>query len=387
MILRLQNLRRVSLILMIGTFAANLSGQGKQSDSVGLALARAQQYLSQNKPDLAMWEYKSILSADPNNVQVQANLGVLLFSANRCAEAKEHLSKALAVKPGMDKIPILLGVCEKREGRLQEAQRDLEASLASTTDVKIRVLAEENLVDIYYEQGDLQRASRMTEDLLKNDPKNPDVIYMVYRTHSDIAERARKALAVLAPDSARMHEMMAQHFINEGDATDAIAQYERALVIDSQLPGASYELAEAILVDSKSVESLDRATALLKKALAQDPRNADAEAKLGEIAALQNDSTTAEAHFARALALDANELNALKGMADIARRAGDNERAKEYLLCASRIDPLDATLHYQLSQLYRKANQLDEAKQELEIFRMTQDLKKKTELIEQRVTR
>jgi tetratricopeptide (TPR) repeat protein len=372
---------------MIGTFAANLSGQGKQSDSVGLALARAQQYLSQNKPDLAMREYKSILSADPNNVQVQANLGVLLFFANRCAEAKEHLSKALAVKPGMDKIPALLGVCEKREGRLQEAQRDLEASLASTTDVKIRVLAEENLVDIYYEQGDLQRASRMTEDLLKNDPKNPDVIYMVYRTHSDIAERARKALAVLAPDSARMHEMMAQHFINEGDATDAIAQYERALVIDSQLPGASYELAEAILVDSKSVESLDRATALLKKALAQDPRNAGAEAKLGEIAALQNDSTTAEAHFARALALDANELNALKGMADIARRAGDNERAKEYLLCASRVDPLDATLHYQLSQLYRKANQLDEAKQEMEIFRMTQDLKKKTELIEQRVTR
>ena len=387
MILCLQNLRRVSLILIIGTFAANLSGQGKQSDSVDLALARAQQYLSQSKPDLAMREYKSILSEDPNNVQVQANLGVLLFFANRCAEAKEHLSKALAIKPGMDKIPALLGVCEKREGRLQEAQRDLEASLASTKDVKIRVLAEENLVDIYYEQGDFQQASRMTEDLLKNDPKNPDVIYMVYRIHSDIAERARKALAVLAPDSARMHEIMAQHFINEGNATDAIAQYERALVIDPQLPGASYELAEAILVDSKSVESLDRATTLLKKALAQDPRNAGAEAKLGEIAALQNDSTTAEAHFARALALDANELNALKGMADIAKLAGDNEKAKEYLLCASRVDPLDATLHYQLSQLYRNANQMDEAKREMEIFRITQDLKKKTELIEQRVTR
>jgi tetratricopeptide (TPR) repeat protein len=376
-ILCLQNLRRVSLILMIGTFVANLSGQGMQRDSVDLAL----------RPDLVMREYESILSEDPNNVQAQANLGVLLFFANRCADAKEHLSRALAIKPGMDKIPALLGVCEKREGRLQEAQRNLESSLASTKDVKIRVLAEQNLVDIYYEQGDLQQASRMTEDLLKNDPKNPDVIYMVYRIHSDIAERARKALAVVAPDSARMHEIMAQHFINEGDATDAIAQYERALVNDPQLPGANYELAEAILVDSKSVESLDRAITLLKRALAQDPRNAGAEAELGEIAALQSDSTTAEEHFARALALDANESNALKGMADIAKLAGDNENAKEYLLRASRVDPLDATLHYQLSQLYRKGNQMDEAKREMEIFRVTQDLKKKTQLIEQRVTR
>jgi len=381
----LRNLRGVSLILMIGTFAANLSGQGKQSDSFAPALARAQQYLSQNKPDLAMREYKFILLEDPNNVQVQANLGVLLFFANRCAEAKEHLSKALAIQPGMDKIPALLSVCEKREGRLQEAQRDLEASIASTKDVKTRVLAEENLVDIYYEQGDLQQASRVAEDLLKNDPKNPDVIYIVYRIHSDIAERARKALAVLAPDSARMHEIMAQHFINEGDATDAIAQYERALVIDSQLPGVRYELAEAILVDSKSVESLDRATALLKKALALDPRNAGAEAELGEIAAIQNDSAAAEAHFARALALDAKQLNALRGMADIAKLAEDNEKAKVYLLRASRVDPLDATLHYQLSQLYRKANLMDDAKREMDNFRMIQDLKKKTELMEQRV--
>jgi tetratricopeptide (TPR) repeat protein len=231
----------------------------------------------------------------------------------------------------------------------------------------------------------LQQASRVAEDLLKNDPKNPDVIYIVYRIHSDIAERARKALAVLAPDSARMHEIMAQHFINEGDATDAIAQYERALVIDSQLPGVRYELAEAILVDSKSVESLDRATALLKKALALDPRNAGAEAELGEIAAIQNDSAAAEAHFARALALDANQLNALRGMADIAKLAEDNEKAKVYLLRASRVDPLDATLHYQLSQLYRKANLMDDAKREMDNFRMIQDLKKKTELMEQRV--
>ena len=388
MILSLQNLRRVSAMLMLGMLAANMAGQGKQSDSAvsALARARAQQDLSQKHPDLAVQEYESILAANPADEQAQANLGVLLFFANRCAEATEHLSKALAIEPGLDRISALLGVCQKRQGQIEEAQHNLQESLQSTKDAKVRILAESNLVDIYYEEGDLQQASRMAEDLLKSDPKNPDVIYMVYRIHSDIAERARKALATLAPDSARMHEIMAQHFINEGDATDAMAQYERALAIDPQLPGGSYELAEAIFQDSKSVESLDRATTLLKKALTQNPRNAGTEAKLGEIAAVQNDSKTAEAHFARALALDANELNALKGMAQIAMREGDNRKAKDYLVRGSRVDPLDETLHYQLSRLYRQFNQTADAQREMDIFKEVSELKKKTELREQMAT-
>jgi predicted Zn-dependent protease len=131
------------------------------------------------------------------------------------------------------------------------------------------------------------------------------------------------------------------------------------------------------------VESLKRAATLLRKALTQNPRNAGAEAKLGEIAVIQNDSKTAEAHFARALALDANGLNALKGMAQIEAGRGDNHKAKDYLVRASHVDPLDETLHYQLSRLYRQFNQMKDAQGEMELFKKIRELKKKTELREQ----
>jgi tetratricopeptide (TPR) repeat protein len=382
-ILFYKHLRQIAVMLSLVIFTASMPGHGQQSDSAASALDRVRQDLSEQHTDLAVKEYESMVAANPANVQAQANLGVLLYFANRCGEATEHLSKALALEPDLDRISALLGACQKREGQIEEAKHHLQESVRSTKSVKVRLFAESNLADLYYEEGDLQQSSLMAEELLKNDPNNPDVIYMVYRIHSDIAERARKALALLAPDSARMHEIMAQHFINEGDATDAVEQYERALAIDPQLPDGSYELAEAVLQDSISVESLKRAATLLRKALTQNPRNAGAEAKLGEIAVIQNDSKTAEAHFARALALDANGLNALKGMAQIEAGRGDNHKAKDYLVRASHVDPLDETLHYQLSRLYRQFNQMKDAQGEMELFKKIRELKKKTELREQ----
>jgi tetratricopeptide (TPR) repeat protein len=307
-----------------------------------------------------------------------------LFFANQCAEAAEHFTKALAIDPDLDRIPALLGICQKREGRIEDAQRILQASLKSTKDAKIRLLVESNLADIYYQEGDLQQAGSMVEDLLKNDPKNPNIIYMVYRIHSDIAEKARNALATIAPDSARMHQMIAQQVINDGDASDAIVQYRRALAIDPQLPGGSYELAEAILLDSPSGESLNLATTLLMQTLTADPRNAGAEAKLGTIAAIQNDSTLAESHFSRALAIQPNDLDALKGMAQIAMNQGRVQKAVEYLLNAIQVSPLDDALHYRLSLLYHKLDKRAESEREMEIFKTIKELKKKSELGEQR---
>ena len=376
------------VLLMSIVSATGLSGQESPSNAATHEQARSPQDVSADhpdlaiNPDLAIKRYESIVAANPTNLEAQANLGVLLFFAGRWTDAIGHLSRALSIDPHLDRIRALLGICEKHTGEIEEAQRDLDLSLKSLKETKIRILAESNLADLYFEEGDLQQAASAAADLLKDSPNSPDAIYMVYRIHSEIAERARQALATIAPDSARMHEMTAEHFINEGDASDAITQYERALAVDPQLPGAKYELAEALLADSTSAASFDRATALLKEVFIQDPGNAGAEAKLGEIEIIRGHANAARDYFSRALALNPNELSALKGMAKLARESRDDEKAEEYLVRASRIDPLDASLHYQLLQVYRQAHQEDEAKKQMEIFLKIRDLKKKTELVE-----
>jgi Tfp pilus assembly protein PilF len=368
--------------LFMGTLAAQ---QTEANVQIVTHLSRAQQFLAEQKPALAIQEYQAVLAISPDDAEAHANLGVVLFFQNQCSQAIGHLDSALKVPPELAKLQALLGVCQKAEGQLDEARRNLEASRPLVKEVRIRILIENNLTKLYYAEGDLQSASRTAADPLKDDPHNPEVLYIVYRIHMDIADRARDALAAIAPDSARMHQMMAEHFINEGDATSAVIQYERALSADPKLPGVHYELAEAILQESKSASSLARATDLLKESQAEDPRNAGAEAKLGEIAMIENHPGVAKEHFSRALVLQTDELDALEGMADITARQGDNEEAKGYLIRAIREDPMDDSLHYRLSRLYRQLTRKVDSDHEMDLFMKIRDLKKKTELVEQRV--
>jgi tetratricopeptide (TPR) repeat protein len=324
----------------------------------------------------------AVLAAQPDNVEAQANLGIVLYFQGECPQAIGHLDRALKLQPKLAKIQALLGVCQEREGQSDEAKRNLEASLPSVKETTIRILIEKKLVEVYYAEGNLQLASRMTDDLIGMDPHDPDVLYMVYRIHMDIAERARDTLAATAPGSPRMHQIMAEHFVNEGDAGNAINQFELALGSDPELPGVHYELAEAILEDSKSAAALAKATGLLKESLVEYPRNAGAEAKLGQIAMYENNRNLARKYFSQALAFRADEPDALEGMADIASYDGDNEKAVKYLLRASQEDPMNEKVYYRLSRLYRQLNQKQNSDRELALFIKIRDLKKKTEVVE-----
>jgi tetratricopeptide (TPR) repeat protein len=380
---------RTVFVLIAFAFAVSIDTLAGQETDVNAQTAthllRAQQFLAEQKPTLAIEEYQAVLAGNPDNLEAQANLGIVLFFQSECSEAIGHLDRALKIQPELAKLQALLGVCQKREGQIEEATRNLEASLPLVTEAKIHLLIENNLAELYYAEGNMQLASHMAEDLLRMDPHNESVLYMVYRINMDIADRARDTLALIAPDSPRMHQMMAEHLINEGDAASAVFQYERALGADPNLPGIRYELAEAILQDSKSAPSLAKATELLKEALAEEPRNAGAEAKLGEIAMIEGHNDRAKAYFAQAFVFRTDDLDALEGMADIANREGDLKEATRYLIQASREDPMDEKLHYRLSHLYRQLNLKIDSDHELDLFLKIRDLKKKTALVEQRV--
>jgi tetratricopeptide (TPR) repeat protein len=347
-------------------------------------LQRAKQFLAQREPQQAIAEYQAVLAMEPDNLEAQGNLGVTYYFAGQCEPAIPHLARALELHSDLPKIQALLGVCQERVGHGEEAQKNLEAALPRLQEPQITVLVEKNLADLYYAEGNLQSAGAMAEGLLKQDPHNADYLYMMYRIHTDIADRARNAMAAVAPDSARMHQLMAEHFINEGDAEDAIVQYQRALSGDPKLPGARYELAEAYLSEAHSPENLAKASELLEATLKDEPGNADAKAKLGTVAMIENHREQARAEFVEALRIKPEQFDALVGMADIATDQGNNEQAVKYLEQASRLDPMDDKLHYRLSRAYRALHRTADADRELALFTQTRTLKKKTDLVDQR---
>src|SRR5260370_298573 len=171
---------------------------------------QAQEFLKTNHPDLAAREYSAILALDANNVDARGNLGVALFFQGDYAKAAPELRQALKLSPALWKIQALLGICEKRIGESENARQDLEKSFPQLAEKKLLVEVGMELIEIYYGAGHLYQAASTASALRQLEPENQDIQFTAHRIYSALADESLLSVAMLAPKSARMHQLMAQ---------------------------------------------------------------------------------------------------------------------------------------------------------------------------------
>jgi len=216
----------------------------------------------------------------------------------------------------------------------------------------------------------MENAVNTATTLEKLAPEDPDVLYIVYRTHAALAERALSTLAKADPNSARLHEVLAESHATDGDFPNAISEYEKALAIDPALPGVHFELGQAILRNKTDEESRQRAEQQFQAALAENPYDAHSEYELGEINSLRSNWQDALQHYSRAAQLQPNMVDAQVGMGKVLTQLGQPDEAIKHLQEAVRLDPDDASAHYRLAQVYRALKRDEDAQREMNAFRV-----------------
>ncbi len=365
---------RKSAVVLCLVFVAYCQSGGTTEQQLQQHLRQAQEYLRSNRPDLAAQEFKTIVALDPNNVDARANLGVLLFFQGDFANAAQQLRAALQLQPTLWKIQALLGMCERRIGQAANAQLDLEKSFPQLTDEKIRVQAGMELIEIYYGGGSLDKAAAVVSVLRQLKPTDIDILYTAHRIYSDLADESMLSITMLAPDSARMHQLMAHEAARQGNTQGAITQYRAALKIAPHIPGLHFELAEA-LSGSRLPADREQVEREYKAALAANPFDEKSECRLGDIAARQSDFKASAAHYSRALELQPDDADANVGLAKTLISINQPEKAIPLLEHAAQLEPFNATVHYHLSTLYRKAGRSDDAHRELAEFQKLKGMK------------
>ena len=328
---------------------------------------QAQKFLNEHRPDLAIPEFRAVLALDQDNVYALGNLGVLLFFQGDYAGAIPHLRAALKLQPALWKIQMLLGMAEKRTGDTSGALADLEKAFSNTHEEKIKIEGGMELIEAYSSSGDLDKAAKVVDELDNLYPTNPQVLYASYRIHSDLANQAMLSLALVAPTSALMHQVMAHELALHEQTAGAIEQYRLALKLDPNLSGLHFELAE--LLNSSSNPTLQaQAKSEYEAALTMNPFDEKAVRRLGEIAAQAGDLKTATADYLRALKLEPNDSDAMTDYAKALISLNQREKAIALLEHSLELDPTSAVAHYRLSGLYREMGKPDEAKRELQKF-------------------
>ena len=337
---------------------------------------QAQEFLKERRPDLAIPEVRAIVALDPNNVDARGNLGVLLFFQGDYPAAIPHLRAALKLRPTLWRMQALLGMAERRTGSSKSALADLEKAFPKLQEDKIQIEAGMELIEIHAGAGDLDKAAATVSALRSRYPTNVEVLYTSYRIYSDLAGEAMLSLSLVAPTSARMHQVMAHELEKHGDEQAAIRNYREALKLDPQLPGLHFELAEMLNASSLASEQREAETEY-KAALAVNQFDERAEFRLGDISSRRGDVQEAYAHYSRAVQLQPNDAEANIGLAKVLMLMNQPDKAEPLLQRAVQLDPTSATAHFRLSTLYRQAGRTADATRELEEYQKYKELKEK----------
>lgn len=146
--------------------------------------------------------------------------------------------------------------------------------------------------------------------------------------------------------------------LDEGDVDGAIADFQRVL----EKGGESTNLARTNLARAWLQKGdRDKARALADQALAENPRNKQAETILAWVEIKQENLDAAEAHLRRAIAIDPTFVPALSQLGRVyAKQERYREALAEYRKVIE-IAPLSAPEHNSIGEIYRKLGQTDKA--------------------------
>jgi tetratricopeptide (TPR) repeat protein len=350
---------------------ALLSQSASASTELKADLERGQVALKANNQALATEQFRAALKLDPANVEAHANLGAMAFVHGDCLNAVQELDGALRGNPTLTKARGLIAVCEKRMGN-PSAQQDLEKAFADSQDAKLRTQVGVELADLYFQKGDLGRTLPVIHSLVEANPNNVDLLFFAQRIYSELADNTMNKLAVLAPDSARMQQLIAEQLINAGDLKGAIEHYRKAIAIDPRLPGMHFELAESILQSSNDANVQAAAEQELEAAIKADGDNANVECALGRIALLRARDEEAYLHYKRANELNPNDIDAQLGMAAVLTDQNKLQEALQYLRSAVQADPMNVNAHYRLARVCHSLHLTEEEQKEIKLY---QDLR------------
>ncbi len=334
---------------------------------VTVDLQRGQTALRANDQALAARQFREALKLDPGNVEAHASLGAIAFFHGDCTAAEPEFQSALRGAPGLTKALALLAICERRQGQ-PTAQADLETAYANLKEAKLRTQVGVELANLYYQEGDLDHTLLVIHSLVEADAENVDLLFFAQRIYSELADNTMNKLALLAPESARMQQLIAERLINAGDLKAAIEHYRKALAADPRLPGMHFELAETILESSSDATAQAEAQQELDAALEVDGDSARVECALGRIAMLRNSTDEAMTRYQRAYALSPNDVEAELGLAKILVSQDKPQEAVKLLRSAVQADPFNAAAHYRLARVCHVLQLNEEEKKEIKMY-------------------
>ncbi len=238
-----------------------------------------------NDPSEAVLNFRAYLQGEPKSPEGYFNLGLALEMGGHLDEALSALQKAASLQPNLHGLRLFTCIVNYKLNHLSAAHDELmretrvePKNAASWMWLGAVELAQNEAVAA---ASDLDKAAAL-------DPKNLDILYHRGRARLLVSKESYAAMFKLAPDSWRVHEVLAQADAEAFRADDAISEFRLAIAGAPLEPGLHEELGDACWTAGKLQEADDAYAEEIKI----DTTNAVALYKLGSLRVIRDDAAS-----------------------------------------------------------------------------------------------
>jgi tetratricopeptide (TPR) repeat protein len=294
------------------------------------------------------------------------NLGLARLQQEHLDEAIAALNRAVNLAPKLRGANLFLGIARYRKNEYASAiaalKREIQTDPGSAK-------AHMWLGVAQLGAGDPDAASVALDKAAKLSPDDVDILYHRGRAHMLVSKESYEQMYKADPNSWRVHQALAQSFVEADRLEDAVKECQVALSVRPNEPGLHEELADIYWKQNQ----LEKAESAFQDELKIDGESLSSMYKLAVVslerskpeitvslltAVLRRAPTYADAHYqmGRAAAQLGQVDEAIKNFNAAVADAGqtDSESLRQS--------------YYQLAQLYRRAQRLGESRSALDSF-------------------
>jgi len=244
------------------------------------------------------------------------------------------------------------------EACYQQLRSRLKSKKALTMEEKIK------LAEAEFRLGNYQSALRVARHLTIDSPQNEWAIFWLSKAHAAVAEDCFVKVGSLNSDSARVHQMLAQHYASWSDYGKAKTEYEAAIRLAPDLPDLHLGLGTVHWQAGEWPEAEQE----LRRTLELAPRSVVAHYELGNSYLQQRQWELAIAELRQVGSGSPLTLNSKLDLSKAELEVGLTQQALQDLLPIAP-DDKDGEVHYRLATLYRKLGDRARADEALATFK------------------
>jgi len=244
------------------------------------------------------------------------------------------------------------------EGRLEAVRRCAGRVLTSKSSAAFRIRIAASL----FETGDYETSLQVLSQLPAPDQHSPEASYWRGRCYEKLATAAFLKLSEANPDSYRVHQLLGDLAVANGDDRKAMEEYRAALAAKPSLPNLHYSLGHLFWKDLKVKEAREE----FQKELKLDPQHPGALNELGDTYLLEHQPEAALPYLTRALARDPNNPDIHRDLGTAYSELHNYEKAAAEFRIGIAGDH-DGSVHYKLARTYQALGQKDKAAREFAV--------------------